>query len=58
LAIIYNQGYINPVYSLFLVDLFLHKQYKENIELWDWAGYKKFSAIINGYEPEELKEIK
>ena len=40
------------------IDLFLHKKYKENIELWDWAGYKKFSAIINGYEPEELKEIK
>lgn len=39
------------------IDLFLHKKYTQNIELWDWAEYEKFSAIINGYEPKELREI-
>ena len=39
------------------IDLFLHKKYTQNIELWNWAEYEKFSAIINGYEPKELREI-
>jgi hypothetical protein len=39
------------------IDLFLHKKYTQNIELWNWAEYEKFSAIINGYKPKELKEI-
>jgi len=41
------------------IELELTEQYKENIELWDWKNYNKFTPLYNApIEPTNIKKVK